>query len=104
MKTREQVTATADFPAAPWLGDDIPARDRAWAEIRRKCHEIAVSRGMLWLGDEPPISKSVLFLKAVTGGDGEDSLAECSRGEADFVRLALAVWVVPSAEGLAHSG
>jgi hypothetical protein len=95
VKTREQVTASGDFPAAPWLGDDIPARDRAWAEVRRACHEIAASRGLLWIGDEPS-AKSVLYMKAADAAAGDAKLVECSRGEAEFVRLRLAVWAAPA--------
>lgn len=91
---REMVTATGDFPAAPWLERDIPARDAAWSEVRRKCREMAAGRGMELAANEQAIDRTMLYMK--TAGDGDDArAAECFRSEAEFVRLRLSVWAVP---------
>lgn len=94
MKTREQVTARGDFPAGPFLTDDIPGRDEAWNAVRRRCAEIAASRGLVVIANDPAAEQSVLYMKTIDKPDGA-SQVECSRSEATIVRLRLSAWAVP---------
>jgi hypothetical protein len=94
VKTREQITATGDFPAAPFLTDDIPARNEAWDSVRSKCHEIAIGRGLEIAENEPAAERSVLYMKTIDKATGAFQV-ECSRAEATIVRLRLSAWAVP---------
>ena len=94
MKTREQVTATGDFPAGPFLTGDIPGRNEAWDAVRAKCIEIATGRGLAIIEDDPAAERSVLYLKTADKPGGSFQV-ECSRAEAEFVRLRLSAWAEP---------
>lgn len=94
MNTREQVTATGDFPAGPFLTDDIPGRNEAWDAVRRQVTEIAARRGLAVIENDPAAERSVLYLK-ITGKAAGAFQAECSRSEATIVRLRLSAWAVP---------
>jgi hypothetical protein len=96
MKTREQVTATGDFPVAPWLRRDIPARNEAWNTLRDKCAGTAAGKGLKLAEDQCAAERSMLWMRAVDGDGGEPIAVECSRAEAEFVRLRLSAWAEPA--------
>jgi len=94
MKTREQIAATGDFPAAPFTGRDIPARNAAWNTLLCQCAETAGIKGLKLAEDQSAAGRSVLYMRTAEGG-GEPRAVECSRAEAEFVRLRLSAWAEP---------
>lgn len=91
MKTRQQVTAEGDFLAGTWAAE----LESAWRSLRRECARIAADRDLKLTEDESADMRTLLYVKAA--GDPNDGArrAECSRGEAEFIRLRLSAWAEP---------
>lgn len=93
MKSREQLTASGDFPVSGYRAD--PEHCACWAALRDRCAEAARERGLV-LAENMPGEKSVIYMRtAVTSDYVFGKRVECIAAEAEFVTLRLAVWAEP---------
>lgn len=88
MKTQEQVSVDGTVPISTW--DDLTARQAAWADLREKAAAIAARDGKTLTGT--PEMRLFTYVRVTESADGEPWEVECTRGEAELVRLRLSCW------------
>jgi hypothetical protein len=91
MKTQEQIFTQGEVLAAYWRALTPEEREGVWAEMRDDAAKVAAADGKV-LTDTPG-TRHVLYKRMVTEPEYLFRReAECSEGEAEFVRLRLTCW------------
>jgi hypothetical protein len=90
VKTREIVTLVQELPITLWR--DGGARERCWAEMRAKLSQSTQEARPGWSLADAQEDRHVLYMRNVTGLDGEAKTVECMETQADFARLRLSCW------------
>jgi hypothetical protein len=90
VKTLEQVHSQQEVPIGLWR--QAASREGFWTQMRDGAAEHAATEGKV-LTDTPD-SRSVLYVRYVSGPGDEARLAECAESEAEFARLRLSCWAV----------
>jgi hypothetical protein len=88
VKTQEEVVTQQEVPFALWR--DAISREGFWDEMRDHAVGHAASDGKV-LTDTPG-TRHVLYVRFVTGPDGDARFAECPEADAEFARLRLTCW------------